>query len=129
MTTAFRLTSSASIWPETVSIGVSLPGGGFFGVTNVEGAGDASTGVDTSNLGRLTIVNNEGNEVVEAYAKNGNGQVEVRTPAIWALNDIQTASSGGRGGRSSTSAQIDSFDSDGDVDFIDFLVFVQNFTG
>lgn len=118
MTTAFRLASSASIWPETVSIGVRLPGGGFVGVTNVEGAGDASTGVDMSNLGRLTIVNNEGNEVVE-----------VRIPAIWALNDIQTASPGGRGGRSSTSAQIDGFDSDGDVDFTDFLVFVQNFTG
>jgi hypothetical protein len=129
MTTAFRLTSSASIWPERVSIGVRLPGGSFVGVTNVKGAGHASTGVNTSNLGRLTIVNNEGNEVVEAYAKNGNGQVEVRTPAIWALNDIQTASSGGRGGRSSTSAQIDGFDSDGDIDFTDFLVFVQNFTG
>ena len=108
------------------TIGVGVSGGGFLGVANAAGTGGATLGVDTTNVGRLTISNEAGTDVIEAFARGGNGQIDVRTSTgirIWASDDVPTVS----GGSGEPSGLLGDLDNDGDVDFSDFLVFAQNF--
>jgi hypothetical protein len=58
---------------------VGVTGGGFVGVPNAAGTGGATIGVDTLNVGRLTISNEAETDVIEAFAKGRNGQIDVKT--------------------------------------------------
>ena len=107
-------------------IGVGVSGGGFIGVANTAGTGGASLGVDTLNVGHLAISNEAGTDVIEAFVKGGNGQIDVKTStgiSIWASDNVPTISVGS----GDPSGLLGDFDNDGDVDFTDFLVFAQNF--
>jgi hypothetical protein len=108
------------------TMGVGVTGGGFVGVSNAAGTGGATIGVDTLNVGRLTISNEAGTDVIEAFAKGGNGQIDVRTStgiSIWASDNVPTVSAGS----GDPSGLLGDLDNDGDVDFTDFLVFAKNF--
>ena len=108
------------------TMGVGVTGGGFVGVSNAAGTGGATIGVDTLNVGRLTISNEARTNVIEAFAKGGNGQIDVRTStgiSIWASDNIPTVSAGS----GDPSGLLGDLDNDGDVDFTDFLVFAKNF--
>lgn len=108
------------------TVGVGASGGGLVGVANSAGTGGATLGIDTLNVGRLSISNESGTDVVEAYAKGGNGQIEVKTSSgikIWASDDPPPISQN----PGDPSGLLGDLDNDGDVDFSDFLVFAQNF--
>ena len=64
---------------STIRLGVS--GVGFVGIVNSALTGDATLGVDTSNVGHPTITNEAGTEVIEVFAKCGSNQIDVRTPS------------------------------------------------
>ena len=95
-------------------------------VSNTAGTGSATLGIDTMNVGRMTISNEGGTDVVEAFAKDGSGQIEVKTSSginIWASDDIPSVSVM----TGDSTGLLGDLDNDGDVDFTDFLVFAQNF--
>lgn len=108
------------------TMGVGATGAGFIAVSNTQGMAGATLGVDTLDVGRLTIANESGTEVVQAYARGGNGQIDVTTStgiSIWASDDVPTTSSI----PGTPSGLLGDLDNDGDVDFSDFLVFARNF--
>jgi hypothetical protein len=116
--------NSAGGLASTMGVGVS--GGGFVGVANSTGTGGATLGVDTLNVGHLTIANEAGDDVIEVFAKGGNGQIDVKTStglSIRASDNLPTVSVN----PGTPSGLLGDLDNDGDVDFTDFLVFAQNF--
>jgi hypothetical protein len=109
---------------STMAVGAT--GAGFLSVSNTDGIAGATLGVDTLNVGRLSIANETGTEVIQAYARGGNGQVDVSTSSgvnIWASDDVPSVSAN----PADPSGLLGDLDNDGDVDFTDFLVFAQNF--